>query len=288
ERGTARVADSNGDYHLSATTLAGLNTALSGLTIVPPVEFEGQFPFAVQVQAHDGSSDSAVISHNVTLIVDPVAEPPTAAAPAAVSVKENATNFAITGVSVGPLAEDADDTVSVTLTVWYGTLHVANSILVTGNGTASLMLPGDAAALTTLLAGLTYPPTSGYTGSDTLNLPVTSKDGRDTYPTPATKATTITIAEDSVVVTGAPAVGQTVIATFADLDNDNDTTQSITYHWYRDGVAIAGQSAATYLVTAADAGHSLSVVAFEGSHLEATSTAVTVVSSLLVWKGPAS
>src|SRR5262249_53451529 len=110
----------------------------------------------------------------------------------------------------------------------------------------------------------------------------------DTYPTPATKATTITVAGDSVVVTGAPAVGQTVIATFADLDNDNDATQGLTYHWLRDGVAIEGQNAATYLVTASDPGHLLSVAAFEGSHLEATSTAVTVVSSLLEWKGPAS
>src|SRR5207237_390995 len=116
----------------------------------------------------DGSNTYATPATAATTItVNPVAEPPTAAAPGTLTLNENDSNVAISGVSVGPLKEDADDTVSVTLTVGQGTLHVANSGLVTGNGTGSLTVSGDAAAVNTLLTGLTYTPTHEYEGGDT-------------------------------------------------------------------------------------------------------------------------
>ena len=63
----------------------------------------------------------------------------------------------------------------------------------TGDDSGSLVVSGTAADVNTVLAGLTY-TANDYEGSDTLNLSVTSTDGSDTYPTPATASTTITVA----------------------------------------------------------------------------------------------
>jgi hypothetical protein len=65
--------------------------------------------------------------------------------------------------------------------------------MVTGDDSGTLTLSGSAAAVNQLLEGLTYTPTAEYEGSDTLKLSVTSSDGSNTYPTPATKATAITV-----------------------------------------------------------------------------------------------
>jgi len=101
---------------------------------------------------------------------------------------------AVAGVRVGPLAEDNDDTVTATLTVLHGRLHVAclNGVTVTGDDSATLTLSGSAAAVNKLLAGLIYTPTPWYEGCDTLHLSVTSSDGANTYPTAATASTAIT------------------------------------------------------------------------------------------------
>ncbi|MGG6549751.1 UNVERIFIED_CONTAM: hypothetical protein NY100_30490, partial [Prevotella sp. 15_C9] len=80
----------------------------------------------------------------------PIAEAPVAITPTTtLSFDENATDAAVAGVSVGPAAEDNDDTVSATLTVSHGTLHVASltGVTVTGDDSAALTLSGSAAAV---------------------------------------------------------------------------------------------------------------------------------------------
>ena len=186
--------------------VAGLN--LSSLTITPPAEFEGCFKLTIAATEHDSEGDiSATVSATEVVTVAPVARPPTARAPATLTFNENATCPAVAGVSVGPLAEDGDDTVSATLTVSHGTLHVASlsGVTVTGDDCATLTLSGSAAAVNKLLAGLTYTPTAGYEGCDTLHLSVTSSDGSNTYPTADTAATAIKIIEDSEsLIVGGP------------------------------------------------------------------------------------
>jgi hypothetical protein len=93
----------------------------------------------------------------------------------------------------------------------------------------------------------------------------------------------VTLAEhvDTVTITGASAVGQTVIATVTDFNKD---TSGLTYQWFDDGVAIAGAISATYAVIAADAGHALSVTVTETDQDQFTSVPVTVVSSQKTWK----
>ena len=198
----ATLSDGTGLPGHSFTATAG-NTSfdvagwsLSCLKITPPTEFEGSFTLKIAATDRDSEGD---ISSRVTAIecvtVKPVAEPPTACAPAALTLNENATCVAIAGVHVGPLAEDADDAVSATLRVSHGTLHVAHlsGVTVTGDDCATLTLSGSAAAVNTLLAGLTYTPTWEYEGCDTLHLSVTSRDGSNTYPAVATASTAITV-----------------------------------------------------------------------------------------------
>src|SRR4029077_18723141 len=90
---------------------------------------------------------------STVITVKPVAEAPTARAPATLTLSEDATGVAVAEVSVGPLAEDSDDTVRATLTVSHGTLHVASlsGVTVTGDDCATLTLSGSAAAVNMLL-----------------------------------------------------------------------------------------------------------------------------------------
>jgi len=184
---------------------------LSSLTITPPAEFEGSFTLAIAATERDSEGNiSATVTATEVVTVAPVAEPPTARAPATLTLSEDATGVAVAGVSVGPLAEGNDDTVSATLTVSHGTLHVASlsGVTVTGNDCATLTLSGSVAAVNSLLAGLTYTPADEYEGSDTLHLSVTSRDGSNTYPTQATAATAITVIEEDSesLIGGGPGV----------------------------------------------------------------------------------
>jgi hypothetical protein len=175
---------------------ADVNSLLAGLSYTPKAEYEGSDTLLLSVTSSDGSNTYPTPATKPTEItVNPVADPPTAIAPETLMLSENATGVAVHGVSVGPLAEDGDDKVSATLTVSHGTLDVGDpsGVMVTGDDSGTLTLSGSAAAVNQLLEGLTYTPTAEYEGSDTLNLSVTSSDGSNTYPTPATKATAITV-----------------------------------------------------------------------------------------------
>jgi len=192
--------------HGTSQDVAGWN--LSCLTVTPPSEFEGCFKLTIAATERDSEGDiSATVTATELVTVAPVAQPPTASAPATLTLDENAICVPVAGVIVGPLAEDRDDTVTATLTVSHGTLHVAalNGVAVAGDDCSTLTLSGNAAAVDKLLAGLTYTPTPGFEGCDTLHLSVTSSDGSDTYPTAATAATAIKVIEDSEsLVAGGP------------------------------------------------------------------------------------
>ena len=144
------------------------------------------------------------ISASTAITVNSVARPPTASAPATLTLDENSCAAVLAGVRVGPVAEDNDDTVSATLAVSHGTLDVGclSGVSVTGDDSAMLMLSGSAAAVNSLLAGLTYRPTAEYEGCDTLHLSGTSTDGSNTYPTAATASTAITVGDLDVSYLG--------------------------------------------------------------------------------------
>lgn len=169
---------------------------LSSLKITPPAEFEGSFKLTIAATERDSEGNiSATVTAAEFVTVAPVAEPPTASAPTTLRLYENATCAAVAGVSGGPLPEDSNDTVSATLTVSHGTLHVASlsGVAETGDDCATLTLSGSAADVNMVLAGLTYTPTVEYEGSDTLHLSVRSSDGSNTSPTVATASTAISV-----------------------------------------------------------------------------------------------
>ncbi len=189
------VTGNNTDQLFVSGNSAAVNAVIEGLTYTRtgPGD-EGTDTLTVSVTGTDGSQVTATS----TITINPIAEQPTASIAEPVVLEENASSVAVTGVIVGPLAEDSDDTVSATLTVAHGTLHInahnlPPGLTVVGNNSGSLEISGDAAAVNTLLAGLTYTPASEYEGTDTLSLSVTSTDGTNTFPTPATALTTITI-----------------------------------------------------------------------------------------------
>src|SRR5262249_58415540 len=69
-----------------------------------------------EMEAHDGSSDSQVISHDVTLIVDPVARDPQVMASGAEMEEGVAPALSISVSNAGDLLEDLnDDSVTVTI-----------------------------------------------------------------------------------------------------------------------------------------------------------------------------
>src|SRR6202035_2485500 len=149
--GVQVTGDDSGALTVSGNA-AAVNTLLAGLTYTATAEYEGTDTLNVTVTSKDGSNTSATQGTASTAItVNPVAEAGTAAAPATLSLNENAT-VAIHGVSVGPLAEDSDDTVSAVLTVGHGTLHVDNTglpagVQVTGDDSGALTVSGNAAAV---------------------------------------------------------------------------------------------------------------------------------------------
>ena len=188
----------------SSLTLSGdaalVNSVLTGLTYTPTGEYEGADTLNVTTTSIDGSNTNpTTTSASTSITVNPIAEAPTAAAPATLSMNENASNVAVTDgtnfVTVGPLKEDGDDTVSVQLAVTHGTLNIATLAGVTESAQsgASLTLSGDAALVNSVLHGLSYTPGSEYEGADTLNVTVTSIDGSNTYPTTTSASTTITV-----------------------------------------------------------------------------------------------
>jgi FecR protein/Peptidase M10 serralysin C terminal/Bacterial Ig-like domain (group 3) len=216
----ATLSDGNGHTFTATAGDTSHDVAswnLSSLTITPPAEFEGCFKLTIAATERDSEGDiSATATATELVTVAPVAEPPTAKAPATLRVDDDDICAPVPGVSVGPLAEDNDDTVSATLTVSHGTLLVASlsGVKVTGDGCATLTLSGNAAAVNTLLAGLTYTPTAEYVGCDTLHLSVTSSDGSNTYPTQATATTAITITEED---SESSIVGRSAVASPTDF-----------------------------------------------------------------------
>jgi len=213
--GVTITGDDTNDLMVSGDAPA-VNTLLAGLTYTRtgPGD-EGADTLTISVIGTDGTITTA----STTITIDPLADPPTAAAPTMLSLAEN-TTVAVHGVSVGPLAEDSDDTVNATLKVTHGTLHVNNSglpsgVTVTGDDSNDLMVSGDAAKVNALLADLKYTPITEYEGPDTLNLSVTSTDGNNTFLTPASTSTSILVEG----VADTPIITVTTPSFTADEDN---------------------------------------------------------------------
>ena len=118
---------------------------------------------------YDGDALSAVQTTVVSITA--VADPPVNTVPGAQVVNED-TALAITGVSV---ADVDSSTLTTTLTVLNGTIHVTAGTGVSNNDTGSVTIAGTLAEINAALAGLSYTGNLNFNGSDTLT--VTTSDG---------------------------------------------------------------------------------------------------------------
>jgi hypothetical protein len=99
-------------------------------------------------------------------------------------------------ISVADLGGTAEQ---LTLSVSHGTLAFGapTGLTVSGNDTASIVVNGSVTALDADLLSLSYTPTLGYTGSDTLSL--SDKDSSDNVTATASVVITVNVPPPPVV-----------------------------------------------------------------------------------------
>jgi hypothetical protein len=152
--------------------LANLNAALSGLVYTPTAGFSGHDSLAISVK---DLSDNLSGSATVAIGVDPVVS-----APVTASVNENASLTFSAGNSnaitlIDGAATGTSDSLSLSVTNGKLALGSTSGITIgTGsNNSSSMTITGTLANLTAALSGLTFTPTTGYSGSAALALTLT-------------------------------------------------------------------------------------------------------------------
>jgi hypothetical protein len=167
---------SNGTASFTVTgTISNLDAALSGLIYHPTSNFTGSDSLAISIT---DPGDSLSASTSVALTVS-APSPPTIAAPSTGTVAENGSLAFSTGGGNAISVSDASagtGSDSLTISVTHGTLTLASTsgLTITGgaNGSASVTVSGTVANLDAALNGLTYKPTTGFSGSDSLSISV--------------------------------------------------------------------------------------------------------------------
>ncbi|HEV8001664.1 MAG TPA: kelch repeat-containing protein, partial [Planctomycetaceae bacterium] len=164
---TGLTVTGNGTESVTLTgALSDLNNDLASLTYTPTVGYNG--PDTLSLSDKD-TTDSLTGTASVSITVAPLA--PSITAPATASVNENST-LAFTGGDAISVTDPSGTSEQLTLAVSQGTLNLGTTtgLTVTGNGSGTVTLTGALSDLNNDLASLTYSPTAGYNGSDTLSL----------------------------------------------------------------------------------------------------------------------
>ncbi len=172
--GLAFTAGSNGSGSFTVTgTVANLNAALNNLTYVPAANYTGSDSLAISI-TDPGDNESA--SKSVAISVNAYS-PPAVTAPGSATAPENgslvfSSSNSISVADSGP-GSGSD---SLQLTVSHGTVTLSTTsgltITAGANGSATVTVTGSVANLNAALNGLTYKPTSGYTGADSLAISI--------------------------------------------------------------------------------------------------------------------
>jgi hypothetical protein len=186
---TIAVASGPGAFTPSSTTSVA---AVNGVATFSNLILNAGGTYTLK--ATDGTFAS-VTSANITITAG---NPPVITAPLAASLLENSS--LVFSSSNNNLISFTDATAgsntdSVTLTVTHGTITLSSitglTFIGTGtNGSASFTVTGTLANLNAALNGLTYKPTTGYSGSDSLAIKVA--DSADSQATTANVALTVT------------------------------------------------------------------------------------------------
>ncbi len=160
------------------------NAATRTFSGTPPLNFNGTL--SIKVTASDGSLP---VSDTFDLVITPVNDAPTIAAPTSVRVQSGGT--AISGISIADV-DAGTGTLTTTLSVTNGSLNLTNlnGATATGLNTGSVTLTGTLTQINAALATLRY---SGSTFSGNTNLTVRVNDNGNVGSGGA-KTTTQTIA----------------------------------------------------------------------------------------------
>jgi len=176
--------------------------AAASLVFKPAADFNGSTSFTFTVTDDLGAVSTPATE---TIFVVPVNDAPTLTVPVVAAGQED-TLQPISGVSIG----DVDgDSLITTLSVLNGTRSGAPSAGATilGNGGASVILIGSAAAINAALATIGYAPRADYNGNDTLRIstndgvapPVVADVPLTLAPVADIAADAVTTAEDTPV-----------------------------------------------------------------------------------------
>jgi Ca2+-binding RTX toxin-like protein len=238
---SGQIVSQDADTISILATINQINATLAapgGLTYTPDPDYNGADTVEITTSdlgnsgqdpvpgTGDDSEERDVDSKAIT--VTAANDPVTTAAPTTLEVTEDATNFAVTGMSIS----DVDATIApngiyvVTLSSTNGTMSLSTLTGLTfsaGDGTsdATMTFSGTLAALNTALATATYTPTGDHNGSAEIQLQATDTFG-------------------GVVATGTGAA-----------TNDSDTI-AVTIDAVNDPVTIAAPASATLNEDAVD------------------------------------
>jgi methionine-rich copper-binding protein CopC len=160
----------------AAGTLAAINTALDAATFTPTANLNGTNAGTISFTTNDGTVTSGVAS--VTFNITAVNDAPTATAPSAPTVSEDATNVALADdIQVADVDGDAQ---TVTFTITGGTVSLGTTGITfggNGNGSASFTAAGTLAAINTALDAATFTPTADLFGTNAGTIAFVSNDG---------------------------------------------------------------------------------------------------------------
>ncbi len=187
--GTSGLTFSMGDGTADATmtftgTRTDINTALNGLSWTPTTDFNGAASLAITTndQGNSGSGGALSDTDTVSITVNAVNDAPVNTVTPEQSTNLNTSLVLSTAngnsISVSDL-EAGSNPVRVTLTETNGTLTLSRTTgltFTTGDGTAdaTMTFTGTQANINAALDGLVFAPTTGFTGTSTLQ--VTTND----------------------------------------------------------------------------------------------------------------
>jgi hypothetical protein len=195
--GGVTLSGGGGTWTLSGS-LPDVNTGLANVSYTPNAEFEGTDTLTLSATATDGTSTSAAASSSATITVNGVADTPSVSAPNNVTTSENATDVALTGLSVSTVDgsdNDAADTFTATVSVADGTLAVGahGGAALGGNDGATVTLTGTLADVNTGLANVSYTPNTEFEGTDTVHFSARASEGGGAPSAEASSSAVVTV-----------------------------------------------------------------------------------------------
>jgi hypothetical protein len=168
------------DFTTANATAAAVTALIRRIAYFNSSDNPSTAPRSVTFTVDDGDGDVFTGSDTATINVGAVNDPPANTVPGPQTTDEN-TPVTITGLQVSD-PDIGSSTITVTLSVDHGTIHVDPTVLVSGitdNDTSSVTLSGDPELVNfTLTAGIVYTPAGNYNGGDTLT--IATSDGGNT------------------------------------------------------------------------------------------------------------